>query len=84
MIGLDKSTMRSSQRIVVMPLNMLIFVVIVVVVVAVNLRADLLGREGLDGHLTEEHFVSVIEVTMRLFRHSGEASIELNDAFADF
>ena len=84
MIGLDKSTMRSSQRIVVMPLDMLMIIVIVVAVVAVGLRAHLLGREGINRHLTKEHFVSVVEVIERLFRHYCEASVELNDAFDGF
>lgn len=74
-IGLDKPTMRSSQRIVVMPLDMLMIVVIVVGFVAVGLRADLLVREDFYSHLTKEHLVCVVEVIMRLFRHSCEASV---------
>lgn len=68
-IGLDKSAMRSSQRIVLMLSDMLMSIVIVVTVVAVGLRGNFLGREGLDLHLTKEHFVSVVEVIMRLLRH---------------
>ena len=76
--------MRSSQRIVVMLLDMLIINVIVVAVVAVGLRAHLLGREGINRHLTKEHFVSVVEIVMRLCRHYCEASVELNDALDGF
>ena len=64
--------------------DMLMSIVIVVTVVAVGLRSNFLGREGLDLHLTKEHFVSVVEVTMRLLRHFCEASVELDDAFDYF
>ena len=67
-----------------MPLDMLITIVIVVAVVAVGLRAHLLGRKSINRHLTKEHFVSVVEVIMRLCRHYCEASVELNDALDGF
>ncbi len=60
--------------------DVLMGIVIMVVVVAVGLRGNLLGREGLNLHLTKEHFVSVVEVIMRLLRHLCEARTKLNDA----
>ena len=73
--------MRSSQKVVIMLADVLMSIVVVVAVVAVGRRGNLLGREGLDLHLTKEHFVSVVEVIMRLLRHFCEASSKLNDAF---
>ena len=61
--------------------DMLMSIVFVIVIVAVGLRGNLLGCEGLDLHLTKEHFVSVVEVIMRLLRHFCEADLELDDAF---
>lgn len=83
-IGLDKSTMRSSQRIVLMLSDMLMSIVIVVAVVVVGLGVTSLGREGLDLHLTKEHFVGIVEVIMRLLGHFREASVVLDDAFGCF
>ena len=83
-IGLDKSTMRSSQGIVIMPLDMHTIFGIVVGFVAFGFRADLLVREDLDSHLTKEHLVCIVELIVRFFRHSCEASEELNDAFDGF
>ena len=53
--------------------DMLMSIVIVVAIVAVGLRGNSLGREGLDLHFTKEHFVSVVEVIISLLRHFCEA-----------
>ena len=83
-ISLDKSTMHSSQGIILLLSDMLMSVVIVIAVMVVGLRINSLWRESLDLHLTKEHFVGVIEVTMRLLRHFCEASVVLDDAFGCF